>query len=485
MKKRILVIILFVVSALSVHAQRYLGIATSNWSGTYGMYLNPANIADSRTKFAIDLMSINFGVDNNLAGINLSGAFSSIGGNSKLNETFNYGNKQQFSLMLPYAALNLPGIMVSIDHKNSIALTLRVRGINQFNNFDQRLFRTITDPNYNSGNDFDFTSANFNWTLHAWSEINLCYGRVLYEKEEHMLKVGLNLKLLGGIGYVSLKGKNLDAHFYSAADSLRANNTDLEYSSSIIDSLSELGGGVSDAFSQFFGKKGGNGFGADIGLVYEYRPDYDDYVDPVSKHVDHSSNKYKIRASVSVTDIGSINYNNTMSANITGNGSLSVGDLAKNFTNFNSFSDYAGSRGFHLDTARGSTKVYLPTALIIGVDYYIWQHFYVNGTYIANLANRQNFGNSYYNQFTLTPRFDTKFMSVGVPITYSSLTSGFKAGFGMRFGGFILGTDDVSAFFSNSAYGVNFYVGAFVPINKKYKKSNETHTESDTNKLIK
>ena len=53
-------------------AQRLMGISTSNWGGTTGLALNPANLADNRARFVLDLGGLNFGVDNNLAEVDLS-----------------------------------------------------------------------------------------------------------------------------------------------------------------------------------------------------------------------------------------------------------------------------------------------------------------------------------------------------------------------------------------------------------------------------
>ena len=51
MKKHYLLLTAAGLLSMAANAQRYLGIATGNWSGTTNMYLNPANIADSRSKF--------------------------------------------------------------------------------------------------------------------------------------------------------------------------------------------------------------------------------------------------------------------------------------------------------------------------------------------------------------------------------------------------------------------------------------------------
>ncbi len=477
MKKLILATILLTISVLSVNAQRYFGIATSNWSGTAGMYLNPANIADSRAKFSIDLFSMNFGVDNDLGKVSLSSFFSAFSGsNSKLDAAFtSYSSKPNFSLLLPYMEMRLPGAMVSLDHKSSIAISPRIRIINQFNNFSQNIFHTAIDSTFSPNQDYSLNSKNFNWTMQAWAEMNVTYARILYENDAHMLKAGVTLRYMIGLAYISIKGNNLDATFYHTNDSLAVKNTDVEYASNIPDSL---GSNLSDIFSQF-GKQTGHGFGADFGVVYEYRPDFKDYiVDAKNNILDPSSNKYKIRLSLSVTDIGSITYNNNLTGTASGNGSISSGVLIKDFLSIHSFKDYASSRGFNFDTSVGTVKVHMPTALVAAADYYIGYHFYVNATYIGNLVNRQDIGNSYYNQITITPRFDTKFYSLGLPITYSSLSGAIKAGFGMRMGGFFIGSDDVLAFVSNAS-GVNFYAGLSVPINKKAIKSKDAGPAPD------
>ena len=98
---------------------------------------------------------------------------------------------------------------------------------------------------------------------------------------------------------------------------------------------------------------------------------------------------------------------------------------------------------------------------------------------MANVANRENFGNSYYNQLTITPRYDTRLFSVGLPLTYSMLSNSFKAGIGVRVSGFFFGSDDMMALFANHQYGFNFYVGGCVPFYKfKPKDSDNDHVSN-------
>jgi hypothetical protein len=468
----------------SAQAQYSLGVATGNWSGTTSLYLNPANIADGRQKLVIDVASFNAGVDNNLG--TLKSGIIDLLNKGKTDNLFNYSSNSSFSLMAPYAVVRGPGVMYAINPRHSVAVTTAIRGFNQFNNFNQSLYRTLNDPNYVIGGDIDLTSKNFNYTAHLWSEIGVSYAAVLVDEDEHELKAGITLRHLGGIGYVSVKGDNLDVHFRQNTDSFYAANTDLEFASNVLSTKGALTNGFSNnsILSQFFGAKAGSGWGGDIGLVYDYNPEPLRHYN-IDGHdcADYGGNRYLLRVSAALTDLGSISYKaaNNSNAVVTGNGFITGNGLKNNVTNFNDFRSYALAQGFTADTAHAKTKVYMPSALHIGADYHVSGHYYVNGTFIGNIANRQNFGNSVYNQFTLTPRYDTRLLSVGVPVTYNTLAHNFRLGVGVRFTGFFIGSDDMMALFSKNQYGFNIYAGGFIPFNYHRPKDSDGDGISDKN----
>ena len=64
MKKGLLIIAAFLI-AISTNAQRYYGIANSNYAGINGLYINPANAADNRLAADIHLISGNGTVNQN------------------------------------------------------------------------------------------------------------------------------------------------------------------------------------------------------------------------------------------------------------------------------------------------------------------------------------------------------------------------------------------------------------------------------------
>jgi len=474
-------------SITAAQAQHYMGLATSNWSGTNSMYLNPANIADSRTKFSIDLFSANVYADNDLSKINFSKAYkfaTSLDNNnngSKLGDVFDFNNaKTNFSMHMPSAEVRLPGVMISINHKHSIALTTRVRGFNQMDNFSQSLFRNLVDSTYSPTSGSTFQSDHFNYTTHIWSELGLSYAGVIYEKGKHQVKGGLTLRYLMGAYYITMHGEHLDGTYtYTGTDAMLAvGNTDFHYAhKGSFDNINGFG----DALS-YFGNSAGKGVGGDIGFTYEFRPNPDKYyydMDGREHILDNSRNKYLIRVSAAVTDIGSITYNNSSSINFVHASStpavIKGSEIADKINDYAALTTYLTAHHISADSGSASNKVklHLPTALRLGADYHAYKGLYVNAMFIGNLDSRSNPGNSYYGQIIITPRWDTRVWSVGVPVTYNMLEKAINLGTAVRVGGFFVGSDNLTGLISKSSYGGNVYFGAYVPFNKKRPKDSD------------
>jgi hypothetical protein len=465
MNSKILFLITFIFAApfmMICKGQHNLGIATSDNSVINSLYLNPANVAGCKEKIVVSLFSINVGVDNSLGTFSKIGDLSNSLKSNNVASVFQNSGTQNFNMLVPSAEVRGPGILVRIDDKQSIALTTRIRVMNQFNNFDQSLYTAITNPNYVSNGNYTYNAKNFNWTAHLWSDIGLTYGRVLMENDNSSLKAGVTLRYLGGIAYLGFKGSNVDVTYNTGKDSFYAANSDIEYASNILTTTDAVKSGLnsSDLLNRFFGAKDGHGLGADLGVVYIYNPGGNG-----KKGTNKNTGSHKLSLSASVTDIGAINYKeNNSIVNVSGNGYITGTGIINNLNNWTSFRNYMVKQGYTADTASQSTKLYMPTALVLGADYQIYKQYYVNATYINNLANRQNYGNSYYNQFTITPRYDTRLFTIGLPITYSALASDVKIGLGFRVSGFFFGSDDMLALVSDHQHGFDVYAGGYIPI---------------------
>ena len=458
---KVLFSILFFLLAINpAFAQRFLGTSTGDWNAMSSLYLNPANIADSREKISIGILAINFDVNNSL------GTFSKIGEYSATSpNTFKLSGTNDFNMIIPDVEVHGPGIMYSINKKHSLALTTGFRVMNQFNNFNPALYNLITDPGSVPAAGIKINSKNFNWTADMWTEVGLTYGAVILDNEKNEIKVGVTLKKLFGIGYISITGKNINVTYKADSDVLYATNTDLEFASNVINDNTAVFKGLNNTnfLSRIFGTTSGSGMSADIGVIYKRRigePDPSDYME--------ANNTHDIVLSASITDFGAINYANSTNASIqvTGNGFLSGSGISKNVNNSASFLNYVKQQGFTADTMSKGNQVFLPTALLLSADVQVLGRIYANLLYINNLANRMNFGNSYYNQLTFTPRYDKHNMSFALPVTYSMLSNNIQVGFGYRIAGFFIGSDDMLGFIHKNQKGFDAYLGGYVPIFK-------------------
>ncbi|GAA4464205.1 DUF5723 family protein [Nemorincola caseinilytica] len=474
-----------------------LGIATGNWAGTSSLYLDPAGIAGSRQRTVIDVLALNAFVENDLGTINNRTLFSQLNSREllKVNDVFKFNGRSQVNLMLPYAEVRGPGFLWSIDHKNTIGITTRLRGANQFTGVNEKIYRTVLDPTYATTNgDYTTTSRNFKWNAATWGEIGFSYARVLVDEGENFLSLGGTVRYLAAAAYVSMQGNNVNATYYAAQDSLRISNANIEFSSNVahsyrrVDATTEANSSPS-MFSRYFGKQGGSGIGGDIGFHYEFRPNPEQYLyEPIDSRgkkriKDHSAVQYKLRISAAVTDIGSMRFANGVNrkAVATGNGYIIGSKVGDNVNNYRNFTSYARQQGFDVDTMRQDAVYYLPTTMVLGIDYKIWRNFYINGTSLINVAGKERTGNYFYDQVTVTPRFDKDILSIAIPITYNIYSESFKAGLGLRVGGFFIGGDDLLGLISNNQYGVNIYTGLAVPINYAKPRDRDHDRITDRN----
>jgi len=282
------------------------------------------------------------------------------------------------------------------------------------------------------------------------------------------------LKRLFGIGYITVTGNNINVAYKTDSNVLYATNTDLEFASNVVNDNTAIFKGVNatNFLSHIFGSTSGTGLSADIGVIYKRRigePEPSDYME--------SGKTHDIVLSASITDFGAINYASSTNASIQvgGNGFLSGQGISKNINSSQAFLNYVKQQGFEADTMSKGNQVFLPTALLLSADVQISGRIYANLLYINNLANRMNFGNSYYNQFTFTPRYDKHNMSFALPITYSMLSNDIKVGFGYRIAGFFIGSDDMLAFIHKNQKGFDAYLGGYIPIFKINHDPAEIH----------
>jgi len=482
-----------------LNAQSYHGFLHENYSGVNSVINNPANIADSRFSFDLNLAGVSAAFHNNI--------FASESISNLSNDNFDIDDDliQTFlSSNAVYTNIDIlgPSFLVNINPKNTISVYTRVRtlgdvylngeDLNQIEDFDDF---DIEDPNFN----FDINQPNTGVDIHAWSEIGLSYARVIKQDNQHFL---------GALEY------GLSYDDFESTDNIELDNLELPRS-----------------------------IGFDIGAVYEWRPEYESFKTK-DKHgndiLDPSKNKYKLRVGISITDIGNINYKEGTVSNyqinsesidfindlqgvvsndistlsqvtdvlndnqafidqladgigfsdlvndiqnatsldevetLLNNNSEELQDLIDNIedpeeleqilTDFNIINSQL-SNGF---------KSSLPTALHVNADWSFNKNLFLNLSTDISLTSRTKANKvSIANQVALTPRYESRVFSFYSPVRIEQGT-GFEWGAGMRLGPLYIGSGSIlSNLIGGNIQGADVYAGVKIPLLRSRKKDKD------------
>jgi outer membrane protein OmpA-like peptidoglycan-associated protein len=525
MKKALLTILIVLSVSISSYSQEFIGLRQSNYSGIMGSDLNPASIADSRFKFDLLIFGGYVGGFNNhltfntrkmphwwsksfnsdyessanwmnngdlgkLVSVDSAAAFN--GSDAQLFEINNNNKERAAFLNMELDVLNF---MITIDRKRAIGFQIRNRTIFNADDVSPELIRLAS-------NDFEFQNlfnsnindADFNLSFNSWIEYNLSYAQILSDRNQHFFKAGGKLKFLQGVAAAYLHSTDLkfDIQNDTTANSIYA-NFDYGYSENLGGYIENKTPGdefTGSSINDFTSKLG---LGVDIGVIYEWRPDWQKYKYDMDGKTDlwmRDKNKYKLKVGLAINDIGGMKYQKGGSSN---NFNMSVGvfdlqkfDNTKGFTSLDSTlqsfldsgyvtSDKSDDRDFYMN---------LPTHLNLDVDYNVYKNFYANFYTRINM----NFGNDqnsvhYPTSFALTPRFDHKRWGVSIPLSYNGV-AGFRTGLALRLFNYLsIGTGDIKPLFAPgkdiNIRGVDIFVGLRAPILFKAPKDRDKDKVSD------
>jgi hypothetical protein len=423
-------------------AQSYIGHTVDNFAGVHGVIYNPANVVESNVKADINLFSVSAFGGSDYFGVNVSDLTGADSG-------FNFeADAERFVTDTNNFFLNIdamgPSFMFNLTPKSSIGVITRARAFFNINDINGELYETIVDD-LESDNDFDFNSQNLNATVHAWAEIGLAYGRVFIDNTNHMLKGGVTLKYIQGAGAAFINSPGLLGNYVASTERLTTQGS-LNY-------------GTTQGFDSDdidFNNLSGS-FGLDVGFAYQWHPDKEN--DGSRYYQDY----YKLKVGVSVTDIGAVNYDDS---------EIKSYDLNRSNVDTSTYQDDVEDfldQNYNSTTQRTSSKVNLPTALHVLVDYRLTNKFLISAQAdVSMTSNDASFvGNSIINTVTLAPRLETKWFSLYAPLSFRQYGD-VAFGGGFRLGPLSVGSGSIfSNLLSDSSKTTDVFVGLKIPIYRK------------------
>ncbi|PBQ33966.1 hypothetical protein CNR22_20020 [Sphingobacteriaceae bacterium] len=483
MKKNLLLLIVLCFIG-TVKAQDFLGLQSSNYAGVTGAYSNAANIVDNRFVVDIALLGLNTGIHNNYLGIKRSSiGFSDTSWNNRDNN-FKLNNNGKSKAIYMTNRLVLPSFMISLNRKNAIAFNWSVRNFINVSGISQDLADLLySDLSLTRLLNKRLQNKNLDMQQMSWAEYGLTYARVIKPDGPHFLKAGVTVKLLQGLEAAYVYVRDLD-YQVSTKDTMSFFKTEVAYGHS--DNLDFTSNNPASAY-KFTSSPG---FGFDLGAVYEWRPKYLDYqyeMDGKSGLFRRDKNKYKVKASLAINDIGGIRFkkgalSNDFTADVT-RFNIGVFNNADNITEFDSIIK-AHPQEFPAKNDKRTFTMRLPMSVNAQVDYRIWKPFYVNLT--ANFTNffkKQESKVYDYTNISIAPRVEGKWFGLGIPVSYNTLAAkhGQFVGVGtmVRLGPLVVGSNNLLNYFASEIYGADFYFLLKIPIPYGMKKDRDHDGISD------
>jgi outer membrane protein OmpA-like peptidoglycan-associated protein len=525
MKKLIITLTFLLTFIISAQSQEFLGLRQSNFSGIMGSDLNPASIADSRYKFDLVIFGAYGGVYNNHMAFNsrkmpywwikslndgysesydwlnngdldklVSADSTDSFKNRGIGQLFELSNDNKKRSAFGNVEVDILNFMVTLDRKRAVGFQIRSRSLLNMDDVSPELIRL-------SSNEFDFynlfninvNDEELNISMNSWIEYNLSYAQILSDQNEHFYKVGGKLKILQGVASAYLHTKDLKFNIQNDTTSNSiSGNFDYGYSEN-------LGGYIEPDFDkEEFSASNLNdlaskvGFGVDLGIVYEWRPDWQKYKYDMDGEKDlwmRDQNKYKLKVGLAINDIGGMKYNKGGASNDF-NFTVNIFDLQK-FDNtqglrsldstLQNFADSGWVRFNNNDDRQFYMN--LPTHANLDIDYNIYKNFYINLYSRIDLTFGGDGNKVHYpTGIALTPRFDHKRYGVSLPLSYNKV-AGFRTGLALRIWYLNIGTGDLKPLFAPgkdmNVRGLDFFVALRAPILFKAPKDRDKDGVSD------
>ncbi|MBL0342351.1 MAG: OmpA family protein [Bacteroidetes bacterium] len=470
---------LFLISLLiqgSLEAQDMLGYRNSNYSGIQGLGINPASIHTSRLDIDVNIIGLSATIENDfiylpkeeLKFFGIGNILNKFNDKEYLDEfTFSKAN-DTYNASVALSIMG-PGVMFNIKNKHSFAITSQWRTAVSANDVQGSIGKyAVEGLGYDPLHNNVFDAKDFQLNILSWLEYGLSYATTLTENEQGSLTGGVTLKLLNGLAGAYAENANIQYNVLNDSDMVFLPGSSIDYGRTDYNSFDNL--------NSYGDMINGTGFGFDIGFTYDFLKDPASwqYEMDGKKQSDPTLNRYKLRLGLSLLDFGKINFKDNA-----GTYHLETADEAyyrnydtDNFDDNIDFDKTMSAIFYDNDSLasfrKADFKMNLPAALSLQVDWNAYKKFYVNASYIYGLESKKP-GVDRASVVALTPRYETPWFDVSVPISYYNYTGQIsRVGLSMRFASFFIGSDRVGTLFGlGDLNGMDVYAGLKFSMNKE------------------
>ena len=456
--KRIIIFCIAAASVIVSHAQESMGIANSNYAGTQGVHINPANIVDSKIWLDVHLVGASAYVYNNYFYFPQASAFTRPFPEGR--DRYVLGNVYRGDVNVDVWG---PAFMLSLG-KHAIGLHTAVRSFTDATRIPAPIAKFIFEGlNYGPQHDIEFSDKDFKATSLTWGEIGITYGTIISRKQKDLWTGGITAKYLSGINSIALDVESINYNVQ--------NDSDL-----YVSPISGKYGMVQPGFGA------GQGWSIDLGVNYKKM------LDDVDNYVPHDCEvkDYRYKVGVSLMDVGNIKFNeNAVYQEYYNTSNAWLNYDTANFTDLGSVDDNLNTNvndGASQNVRATSFTTWLPSYASLQLDYNFGKNFYANLTAIQGFRIQAPFGVHRRSTIALTPRYERRRWEIALPISLHDFRK-VQAGIMLRLNNLIIGTDNIIPLLvKTDMNGADIYFHLKIPILKNPNCGGKKHNKGKKGK---
>jgi hypothetical protein len=446
--------------SISSEAQEMLGIITSNYAGSNGIYLNPCSINTSKLYLDVNVVTSDIFFENNYAFIHKQDyqLFKFISGNPTFPKygpdsvPFDHYTDKLRKYVYSSQVVIGPSAMISYG-RHAFAVHTAARALFSANAvpYDIANF-AYYGLDYTDQQNVDYHTKNFSTSTILMGEVGVSYAYSFRKISMEDWTAGITVKRLFSVGGAYFRANDLD---YIVVNDTTVNikniNAEVGYSMPL------------DYDNNDFPDSGplikGGGFGIDIGVTYQNK-----VLSYQKKRVRRLCSQryvdYNYKIGVSLLDVGFVNFKkNAQLQNFNDVSRYWVNIDTLNFHNMNTMRRTL-STIFYGDPEASNVddkfRIYLPTAFSVQADYRFTNNWYAGAVWIQPVQ----LGKSYIRrpaQVALIPRYESSQMEFSIPLSLYDYRYP-RLGASFRYSILTVGCDDMLSLLGMTNFtGLDFY----------------------------
>lgn len=400
------------------YSQNYYALQGSNYAGSLGVGNNPASIVNSPYKWDIAIFGVQKKNATNSVIIHNWSLFSDPG---KSQYSIKEGDFRRYAY--DDFNVNLLNTRIALNRKQAIAFGLNLRSYTQASTSRINFVDTLT-----STRDF-FDLGNYNrklfgdFTHSAWMEFYVTWAQTIWDNVDTRLNAGITAKVTRGIsgGYINILNGSATATVHNNTSDYTMQDVFAEYGYSSNYDGWKKGRSTNQNLRDFL-SHAQTGFSFDLGIEYLVKSqqittvwDDDTYYD------------YDWKIGLSLLDVGFNQFTYGIQSRTVSGFQPNVTDTVIDirFDNIHKLQDFNNDLpgiAKNIQQPTGTFHVINPARLVLNVDRFITDAWYINGNASLNLSSLtgSQWRLTELNMLTVTPRWETRRVGFFLPIQFNT-----------------------------------------------------------------